>query len=606
MLGRSRLFPAALGALGLTALAAVPAAAASFYPVNKCVSTKQREAADYCRKSLRAWAAWDVGQDAGKRDAALARAATGLTNRWTKAENASADAGSDCGETTASSSEVIDAINAAVAGIVADVNDGLDLGSDDAKCGATILRAAAAKCGKLLQADAKLVNDPSADPHRVVRGVTHQKAHQSFTKKFNKAACDTNATVNGVELQVDQLEQLVFSLTTVSPNVSQGAYDEIAGVPTEYQGRTFTPVCKSGTPYAFFARRGTVNKLVVYYQGGGACWENVTCSVGVCDPSVGPGDNPNLFSSGFGDLDNPDNPFKDWNAVFVSYCSCDIHFGDAAQDYTGLFPPIHVEHRGFHNSKVVEKWAREHFVMPDEVFVTGSSAGAYGAWFHGPLLHLVYPASRFNVLADAGNGVVTQEFLENEFPNWNFEANLPPQYPQLAEVLHDGTGIPGYTKAITDLFPETRWAHYSTAYDGGQGGQSGFYNVMLHPDDVGEWTQWWNGACPWNEVMVAQAIDTAAAVPSNYRYYIGTGSRHTMWGAPKVYTDTTGGVPTIVSWINAMLHGTPQWTNVECTNCGLLLPGDVRPNPLVPPFFQQGSDVVIDCDGISPGGAFLE
>ena len=65
----------------------------------------------------------------------------------------------------------------------------------------------------------------------------------------------------------------------------------------------------------------------------------------------------------------------------MSYCSCDIHFGDAAQDYDNTDPahPLHVEHRGYQNSKVVEKWAREHFVNPEEVFVSGSSAGAYGA-----------------------------------------------------------------------------------------------------------------------------------------------------------------------------------------------------------------------------------
>jgi hypothetical protein len=80
--------------------------------------------------------------------------------------------------------------------------------------------------------------------------------------------------------------------------------------------------------------------------------------------------------------------------------------------------------------------------------------------------------------------------------------------------------------------------------------------------------------------MVSQAHDTAAEVPSNYRYYIGTGSRHTMYGSDKVYTDTTGGVPTIVDWVTAMIDHTPGWDNVECnspTACGTLLPGDPRP-----------------------------
>jgi hypothetical protein len=130
---------------------------------------------------------------------------------------------------------------------------------------------------------------------------------------------------------------------------------------------------------------------------------------------------------------------------------------------------------------------------------------------------------------------------------------------------------------------------------------------MLNDNNPIAALSWWNGSCAFNDVMRQQAIDTAAAIDGdngNYRYYIGTGSRHTMWGSNKVYTDTTGGVPTLVSWVNAMLDGSAGWTNVECTNCGLLLPGDVRPPTIpTPPFQQVGPDVVIVC---SPSGAFVD
>ena len=35
-------------------------------------------------------------------------------------------------------------------------------------------------------------------------------------------------------------------------------------------------------------------------------------------------------------------------------------------------------------------------------------------------------------------------------------------------------GIPAYTEFVAQRFPDTRWAHYATAYDGGLGGQTGF------------------------------------------------------------------------------------------------------------------------------------
>ena len=69
--------------------------------------------------------------------------------------------------------------------------------------------------------------------------------------------------------------------------------------------------------------------------------------------------------------------------------------------------------------------------------------------------------------------------------------------------------------------------------------------------------------------------------------------------------DTTGGVPLLVDWVNAMLTGGPGWTNVEATDEGLLLPGDPRPPTIpTPPFFQVGSDVKVIC-GASPSGAFV-
>jgi len=112
---------------------------------------------------------------------------------------------------------------------------------------------------------------------------------------------------------------------------------------------------------------------------------------------------------------------------------------------------------------------------------------------------------------------------------------------------------------------------------------------------------WWDASCAFGDVALAQSEQTFGAVPANYRYYFGTGSRHTMFGDNKVYDDTTGGVPTVVDWVNAMLASGPDgrdenWTNVLCENCGLLLDGDPRPEPPEPPFEQQGEDVVIVCE----------
>ena len=588
-----------------TLAAAVTVSAAVPYPTSTCVSRKQGSAADYCKRVLKAWAKWDRTGNADGRDAKIADGGDDLARAWDKAEAKSDAAGADCTETTLSPEQLTGLVGSATGAIVAAVNDGLDLtAKQEAKCGRTLLTAAAKKCGKLLGLESDWLRSLAKDPQGVKRETGRTKAAAAFVNTFNRQrrlGCPTAATGEGLEALVDGLVADVVTKTTISPNVSDTSFTTISPTgSTQYLGQTLTPVCMNGTPYQFFVKRGSVNKLLVYYQGGGACWDALTCSVPVCDNSVTPGDNPQNATTGFADQSDPRNPFRDWNVVFVSYCSCDVHFGDAAQDY-----PPHVEHRGYQNSRIVEKWAREHFVNPDQIFVTGSSAGAYGAWFNAPLHHLVWPASHFQVLADAGNGVITTDFLQNEFTHWDFRKNIPNTIPGVIESIDNGTGIVGYTEAVTSFFPQTRWAHYASAFDGGTGGQTGFYNIMLHDNDPLAALTWWEGSCAFNAKMREQALETAAAVPSNYRYYIGTGSRHTMWGSDKVYTDTTGGVPPLVDWVNGMLDGSPAWTNVECEDCGLLLPGDVRPSPLQPPFFQVGSDVKVICDGGSPSGAFL-
>jgi hypothetical protein len=596
-------------AVGALLLVAPGIAQGGVYPVNDCVSTKMRNAGEYCSAVLGAWSLWDTSQDDAKRDATLAKAQEKLGERWAQAEEKSFMKDVDCAETTLSATELGELVGSAAAQIVAEVNGGLDLGDkSDARCGSDLLKIASDKCDAFLSAESRFVLVPANDPGGAKRDMDQTHASDKFSDAWDKIfrkGCNSTATEAGIEGLVDGLSDDVVTNTTISPNVDDSQFTTISPVgPVSYEGRSLEPTCMNGSDYHFFVKRGSVNNLLMYYQGGGACWEQLTCSIPVCDSSVSVvGDNPNNFSSGFADLNNPDNPFKDWNIVFVPYCSCDVHFGDAAQDYDNFDPnnPLHVEHRGYQNSRVAEKWAREHFVNPDAVFVTGSSAGAYGAWFNAPLHERVWPASKFAVLADAGNGVITQDFRDNYFPNWNFDANLPKDIPGLKTVFDSGGGIPEYTEIVANYFANTTWAHYSTAFDGSSGGQTGFYNIMLNDNDPLAALTWWNGSCAFNDKMTMQAMDTAAALPSNYRYYIGTGSRHTMWGSNKVYTDTTGGVPTIVDWVDAMLGSSPPmstdpgWTNVECTNCGLLLPGDPRPNPLQPPFQMSGPDVVVVC-----------
>jgi len=606
-------------ALGLTAPDGALAQAKFGDAEFKCVSSKQKAAGKHCSALLKAWATWDVKQDDAKRDASITKANVKLDGAWTKAEAKSLAGGVDCVEQTFDAPALILSTESLVAAIAADINTGLDLGiKDEAKCGSKLIKAASGKCGALMKLASKNTKTAAKGGlgDKGPAGLT--KASDKFSSAWAKAGtCPTTAVEGDVEASVDAVrEDLVFR-TSVAPGLDDSEFQPVSfdGLTdtVDYEGVTHTPRCAfdGDEDYHFFVKRGSVNKVVMYYQGGGACWENVTCNIPVCkDGADAAGDDPDLATSGFADLSNPDNPFRDWNIVFVTYCTCDIHYGDIDQTYSGALADIDVAHRGFSNAKVAEKFARENFINPDVVMVTGSSAGSYGALFHGAILPRVWPASDVNVLGDAGNGVITPDFLLDEFNNWNFQANLPTDIPGLLESITSGEGLPAYLEAVGEFFPDVSWANYSSAYDGSNGGQTGFYHIMVNDGNVlapGA-LNWWESSCTFESLMRQQAVDVDAALatgPDNYRYYIGTGSRHTMYGSDKIYSDQTGGESqTIVDWVNDMLAYQPgasasgDWNNVSCVDCGLVLAGDPTP-PVIPTApFEAGvspSGVIINC-----------
>ena len=78
------------------------------------------------------------------------------------------------------------------------------------------------------------------------------------------AGCPTSAAQAEVEGLIDAAAADLVHDTVVSPHVDATQFTTYGPVaPTSYLGRTFTPICMKGTPYYFFAKRGTLNKLII-------------------------------------------------------------------------------------------------------------------------------------------------------------------------------------------------------------------------------------------------------------------------------------------------------------------------------------------------------
>ena len=92
----------------------------------------------------------------------------------------------------------------------------------------------------------------------------------------------TTATPSSIDSGVNGVTNDVINNVIISPNVDDTQFTTISPLqnpdpPVSYEGNELHPICSFNTPYHYFVKRGSVNKLVMYYQGGGACWDYNTC-----------------------------------------------------------------------------------------------------------------------------------------------------------------------------------------------------------------------------------------------------------------------------------------------------------------------------------------
>jgi len=318
---------------------------------------------------------------------------------------------------------------------------------------------------------------------------------------------------------------------------------------------TITPggdtICSRGTPFRYFVNPGTVNKVVIDFAGGGACWNKLTCSVaGAIFNEEAPDENfikaameANLLS-GIYDRENPDNPFKDWYLIHVPYCTGDIHWGNATHDYGD---DLVIEHKGFVNVTAVLEWMYANFEAPEQIFVTGCSAGSYGAIVHSAFIANHYPDTEIAVLGDSGTGVITDSFFSESFPNWNAQASLPEWIPSLAEADVFDLDITDIYTEISNSFPQHRFSQYTTAFDSNQE----FYFTAMGGEEGN-----------WNLTSVGY-LENIRSKTDNFRYYLMHGEVHCITPYDIFYTNKVGD-NSFLDWLNDFIHGEDLPDDVAC------------------------------------------
>lgn len=148
-------------------------------------------------------------------------------------------------------------------------------------------------------------------------------------------------------------------------------------------------VSSDGSKWQGYFRKGSENKVVLYFYGGGVSVNDYTAARsmdvegGFYNPRLNTGLNVMTYAIKEWGIGNSakDNMFKDWTFIGVPHCNGDFHSGTGEKEYTALdgsTKTIHYE--GYNNyRKLITEIFNYINDSPEQLLITGSSAGGFGA-----------------------------------------------------------------------------------------------------------------------------------------------------------------------------------------------------------------------------------
>jgi hypothetical protein len=327
------------------------------------------------------------------------------------------------------------------------------------------------------------------------------------------------------------------------------------------------PICIAGTPYTAFTRAGNPAKVLIFLNGGGACWEGFPSCTPFAneDPPSATGIFADSFDNG---TEVVSNKFADWSVVYLSYCDGSVFIGDNVvvdPDYPLAFLSGGVRHhRGLRNASAGIDLARATFPNASRILLAGSSAGGAGVAALAPFLvrfnygNLV----KLSVFNDAGPVAISLapvDAIAARAADWQFGQFYPDSCVECDPL--------GQATAIIDWRLENdrtvREAFYSTDGDVVDRGflsanVPGFFDplppIIPFPDGL---TQ-----VQYRDLILTEHGLLNEEYPDRYKRFIRSGDdAHTALRGDLFYLGEIDGVP-LNEWTDDFVIPRPFWVDL--------------------------------------------
>ena len=319
----------------------------------------------------------------------------------------------------------------------------------------------------------------------------------------------------------------------------------------------------SATGLAVSWGAATSTDLVVFLQGGGACWDWVTCggaaplldktaSAGPFGPAEFARDVFDRFPASWLRRANLPAALRDATVVFVPYCTGDVHGGDRTTTYP---PPlggaaVTWHHAGRTNVLAFLRRLGPTFPAPARLVVAGSSGGGFGALASYAAFRARWPAARAYLVDDSApplaGDAIPPSTRAGWYASWDLGAALDPLCPACRQDL---------SQALRELlrrFPADRMALVSHLADAVI--RDFFGTVTLTPSPA-------IGPLPADRFEAElRKLQAAVLDPSpNGRAFFTAGDGHPTLDDPGRQATPAPGLP---AWLEQMLSDDPAWASV--------------------------------------------
>ncbi|MEV0809856.1 pectin acetylesterase-family hydrolase [Micromonospora sp. NPDC050200] len=243
-------------------------------------------------------------------------------------------------------------------------------------------------------------------------------------------------------------------LGTAGPNAAPHADgDDAAAAGWETKTPGGDCECADGSKYNFYVRTGDPKKVVLFLDGGGACWSAATCakdSGNHYQTTVEPPDQGGIF-----DAKNARNPFAGYSFVYVPYCTADVHLGDADTTYA---PGLTIHHYGYANGTAALAQLVKSFPQATDVVVIGGSAGSVSAPLYAGLVADRLPTAHVTSISDSSGSYPDVPQMNKVLTGkaWN------------AKALPADPSMPGFFIATAERHPDIVFARIDHLQDENQ------------------------------------------------------------------------------------------------------------------------------------------